>query len=128
MTENKREYFKVLLSQRLDELLTEAKKSAEGIKDFRNESPDFTDEASFESDRNLAFRIRERESKLIRKIEHALKKLEDGTFGICEECGYEISDLRLEARPIATLCIKCKEKQETEENHRAFMTEIWNPT
>ena len=51
-------------------------------------------------------------------------RLEDGTFGICEECGEEISDQRLEARPIATLCIKCKQKQETEENHRAFMIDI----
>ena len=104
----------------MDELLTEAKKTASGITDFKNKSPDFTDEASLESDRNLAFRIRERESKLIRKIEHALKKLEDGTFGICEECGREISEERLKARPIATLCIKCKEKQETEENVIGF--------
>ena len=124
MLENKREYFKILLGQRLDELLTEAKKATSGMPDFRNKSPDFTDEASLESDRNLAFRIRERESKLIRKIEHALKKLEDGTFGICEECSERISDQRLEARPIATLCIICKQKQETEENHRAFMADI----
>jgi len=89
----------------LDELLTEAKKTGSGITDFRDESPNFTDEASIESDRNLVFRIRERESKLMRKIEHALKKLEDGTFGICEECGEEISEQRLRARPIATLCI-----------------------
>ena len=124
MSENKREYFKILLSQRLDELLTEAKKTASGMTDFRDGFPDFIDEASLESDRNLAFRIRERESKLIRKIEQALKKLEDGTFGICEECGEGISDQRLEARPIATLCIRCKQKQEAEENHRAFMTDI----
>ena len=108
----------------MHELLTETKKTASGMADFRDESPDFTEEASTESNRNLAFRIRERESKLIRKIEQALKKLEDGTFGICEECGEEISDQRLEARPIATLCIRCKEKQETEENHRAFMTDM----
>ena len=108
----------------MDELLTEAKKTASGMTDFRDGSPDFIDEASLKSDRNLVFRIRERESKLIRKIEHALKKLKDGTFGICEECSEEISDQRLEARPIATLCIKCKQKQETEENHRAFMTDI----
>ena len=124
MLENKREYFKILLGQRLDELLTETKKNTSGMPDFRNKSPDFTDEASLESDRNLAFRIRERESKLIRKIEHALKKLEDRTFGICEECGEIISDQRLEARPIATLCIICKQNQETEENHRAFMADI----
>jgi DnaK suppressor protein len=83
--------------------------------DFRDTSPDFTEEASIESDRNLISRIRERESKLIRKIEYALKRLEDGTFGICEECDEEISGQRLKARPVTTLCIKCKEKQETEE-------------
>ena len=104
-TKKRKEYFKIFLSQRLDELLTEAKKTASGIADFSDESPNFTDEASIESDRNLVFRIRERESKLMRKIEHALKKLEDGTFGICEECGEEISEQRLRARPIATLCI-----------------------
>ena len=61
-----KEYFKILLTQTLDELLTEAKKTARGMTDFRDGFPDFIDEASLESDRNLAFRIRERESKLIR--------------------------------------------------------------
>ena len=104
----RKEYFKILLSQRLDELLTEAQKTAGGITDFRDESPNFTDEASIESDRNLVFRIRERESKLMRKIEHALKKLEDGTFGICEECGEEISGRRLEARPTAPCALNAR--------------------
>jgi len=116
----KKEYFKILLSQRLDELLTEAKKTAGGRTLPQDEAPDFTDEASIESERDLVFRIKERQSGLIRKIKDALMRLEDGTFGICEECGEEISDQRLEARPIATLCIKCKEKQETEEKMSEF--------
>ena len=108
----------------MDELLTEAKKTASGRTLPQNESPDFLDQASMETDSSFAFRIEERQSRLIRKIKDALIRLEDGTFGICEECGGEISKQRLEARPIATLCIKCKEKQEAEENHQAFMADI----
>ena len=119
-----KEYFKILLSQRLGELLTEAKKTASGRTLPQNEFPDFVDQASMETDNGFAFRIEERQSILIRKIKDTLMRLEDGTFGICEECGEEISDQRLEARPIATLCIRCKQKQEAEENHRAFMTDI----
>jgi len=116
----KKEYFKILLSQRLDELLTKAKKTAGGRTLPQNEAPDFVDQASMETDTSFAFRIEERQSRLIRKIKDALMRLEDGTFGICEECGEEISDRRLEARPIAILCIKCKEKQETEEKMIGF--------
>ncbi len=65
-------------------------------------------------------RIRERERVLIRKIEHALNKLEDGTFRICEECDEEISEGRLKARPVATLCINCKEQQENQEETRGL--------
>jgi DnaK suppressor protein len=60
-------------------------------------------------------RLRDRDRKLIRKIEEALERIEDGTFGICEECGEEIGIPRLKARPVTTLCIKCKSKQEEEE-------------
>ena len=87
------EYFKILLSQRLDELLTEAKKTAGGRTLPQDEAPDFTDEASIESERDLVFRIKERQSGLIRKIKDALMRLKDGTFGICEECGEEISEI-----------------------------------
>jgi DnaK suppressor protein len=121
----RKEYFKILLSQRLDELLTEAKKTASGRTVPQDESPDFTDEASIESERDLVFRIKERESGLIRKIKDALMRLEDGTFGICQECGGEISEKRLEARPIAALCIKCKEEQETEEKVRSSHESGW---
>ena len=109
----KKEYFKRLLSQRLDELLRETSKPTVDIMpDFQHELSDPLDQACIESDSSLAFRIRERESQLIRKIKHSLDKLEQGTFGICDECGGQISERRLMARPIATLCIKCKEKQE----------------
>lgn len=115
LTLEKKAHFKTLLSQRLDELLTERNETAGLMTGVRNESSDPLDRASIESHTTFTFRIKERERILIRKIEHALRRLEDGTFGICEECGEEISEGRLQARPVATLCIKCKEQQETEE-------------
>jgi DnaK suppressor protein len=68
----------------------------------------------------LPSEFKQRERILTRKIEHALSRLKDGTFGICKECGEEISEGRLQARPVATLCIKCKEKRETEEKIREW--------
>jgi len=116
LTKKRKEYFEILLSQRWDELMTEAKKTARGTTIPQDESPDFADQASMETDSSFVFRIRERESRLMRKINDALMRLEDGTFGMCQECGGEISMRRLKIRPIATLCITCKQKQETEEN------------
>jgi DnaK suppressor protein len=74
--------------------------------------PDPTDRASLESDRNFMLRIRDRESKLIKKIKKALARIENGTFGICEKCGEDISKERLKARPVTTQCIDCKTKEE----------------
>lgn len=73
---------------------------------------DPADRATAESDRSFTLRIRDRELHLIRKIQSALQRIEDGSFGICEECGEEISLSRLKARPVTRLCIKCKERQE----------------
>jgi DnaK suppressor protein len=111
--EMKREYF--VLNGIRSELLRETSKPTVGsMTDFQHELPDPLDQACIESDSSLAFRLRlrERESKLIRKIKYSLDRLEQGTFGICDECGGQISEGRLRARPIATLCIKCKEEQE----------------
>jgi DnaK suppressor protein len=66
------------------------------------------DRASLEADRNFLLRVRDRERKLIQKIDEALKRIGDGTFGICEVCGEEISEERLRARPVTTLCLNCK--------------------
>ena len=74
--------------------------------------PDPTDRATLESDRNFMLRIRDREHKLIKKIKKALERVENGTFGICESCGEEISVERLKARPVTTQCIECKTKEE----------------
>ena len=109
----KKEHFERLLSQRLDELLTEPNEIAGSRTGFRAHHPDYLDRGSMESDTSFAFHIKE--SILTRKIKDALTRLENGTFGICDECGKEIPEGRLKARPVAALCIKCKEKQETEE-------------
>ncbi len=113
-------YFKRLLSARLDELLDEATRTVSGMTDQGESFPDPTDRASMESERNFTLRIRDRERKLIAKIKEALYRLEEGTFGICEECGEEISPERLKARPVTTLCIECKKKQENEEKLRGI--------
>ena len=75
-------------------------------------SPDPLDRASFESEQGTMLRIRDRESKLIRKIQKSLENLENGSFGICEICEKEIAIERLKARPVTNYCIKCKTKME----------------
>jgi len=86
--------------------------------DMKDNFPDPTDRASMESDRNFTLRIRDRERKLIAKIREALERIEDGTFGHCEMCDDEISIERLKARPVTTLCIECKRRQEAQEKAR----------
>jgi DnaK suppressor protein len=80
--------------------------------------PDLGDQASAEADQNFTLRLREREQKLLKKIEEAIERINEGTFGVCESCGGEISVKRLKARPVTTLCIECKTKQEAEEKIR----------
>jgi DnaK suppressor protein len=86
--------------------------------DSKENFPDPTDRASLESDRNFMLRIRGRERKLILKIEEALERIEDGSFGTCEKCGEDISEQRLKARPVTTLCIDCKKREEALEKAR----------
>ena len=112
------EFFKNLLEQRKSALVNGATDTVVEMTDDDETFPDPNDRASLESDRNFTLRIRDRERKLISKIDKAIKRLEDGTFGICEECGCEISARRLEARPVTTLCIECKEEQERKEKAR----------
>ena len=114
-SKKKNEEFKKLLTERIETLLTDANKTVSGMTDPVENYPDPTDRATLESDRNFELRIRDRERKLIGKIKDALERIEDGTFGICEECGEEISEERLKARPVTTLCIDCKKKQEKDE-------------
>jgi DnaK suppressor protein len=111
-------YFKALLEKWLQELLTEADSTVSDMTDFKEYFPDPTDRASHESDRNFVLRIRDRERKLILKIKEALARIEDGSFGICEECGEEIGEERLMVRPVTTLCIQCKTEAEDKERRR----------
>jgi len=80
--------------------------------------PDPTDQASMETDRNFELRIKDRERKLIKKIDQAIERNKAGEFGECESCGGDISIKRLQARPVTTLCIECKTAQEQEERTR----------
>lgn len=115
LTKKKREEFKKFLTERIDILLTDATKTVSGMADPVENYPDPTDRATLESDRNFELRIRDRERKLIGKIKDALERIDNGSFGICEDCGEEISEERLKARPVTTLCIDCKTKQEKDE-------------
>jgi DnaK suppressor protein len=119
LSRKQKEYFRKLLTQRLDEGLGKAQDTLAHISDIRDRFSDEMDEASFASDMGFSLRIRDREATLIRKIKDALERLEDGTFGYCEECGEEISYKRLKARPVATLCLQCKKDQEAAERLRA---------
>lgn len=106
------EYFKDLLTKLQDELLNQAETTVSDMNTPKGNFPDPTDRASYEADRNFELRIRDREHKLIKKIKNALDRIENGTFGICEKCGEEISFKRLQARPVTTQCIDCKTKEE----------------
>ena len=114
-------YFRDLLTERLKVLLGEAEKTVTGMTNDKDTFPDPTDRANLETDRNFLLRIRDRERKLILKIKEALARIEDGAFGICEECGEEISEERLKARPVTTLCIDCKTKAEEEEKKKTSL-------
>ena len=113
LSPEKAEFFRQLLTKKINELLSEAGKTvSEMTNGLRENYPDPNDRASLESDRNFELRIRDRERKLILKMQEAIKRIDDNTFGICEVCGGPISEKRLMARPVTTLCINCKMKQE----------------
>ncbi len=105
-------FFKNLLTNRLKDLLAQADNTLVGMTEPKENFADPTDRASHETDRNFELRIRDREHKLIKKVKKALQRIEDGTFGICESCGENISIARLKARPVTTQCIECKTRDE----------------
>ena len=109
------EYFETLLRSRLQELLSHADDTVSGMTAQKENFPDPTDRAALEANRNFMLRIRDREHKLIKKVKKALERIENGTFGICETCGEDISIKRLKARPVTTQCIDCKTKEEAQE-------------
>ncbi len=113
MKKSELKYFRELLIDWQEQLLQRADQTITGLLDSPVYASDLLDRVSLETDRDLALRIRDRESKLIRKIKNALKRLDKDTFGICEICGEEIALKRLKARPVTTYCIDCKRMQET---------------
>ena len=113
MKPEKVDFFRYMLGQKINELLGEAGKTVtEMTSGVKENYPDPNDRASLESDRNFELRIRDRERKLIMKMQEAIKRMDDGVFGICDVCGGPISEKRLMARPVTTLCIDCKMDQE----------------
>lgn len=110
---------KKMLERQKHALLVEAGATLESTLNPSSEGfPDWTDQASMEVDQNCVLRLREREQHLLNKIEDAIERIDGETFGICEVCGSPISLKRLKARPVTTLCIECKTKQEFEEKMR----------
>ena len=118
--------YKKILQTRLGELLNEADQAVKNISEANAEtSSDPTDQAVQELDRSRLLRFKDRERKLIRKIEKALNRIEDGSYGGCESCGAPISDARLRARPMTTLCIDCATEMESEKaKSRLFGGEV----
>lgn len=115
MNERQREYFRTKLLSWKDDILKESRETLAHLQDDNNILPDLADRASTETDRSLELRTRDRQRKLIAKIDAALKRIDDGTYGYCEETGEPISLRRLDARPIATLSIEAQERHERRE-------------
>ena len=115
MSDRQREYFRAKLLDWRDDILKEAKETLQHLQDENQNHPDLADRASSETDRAIELRARDRQRKLISKIDAALARIEDGTYGFCEETGEPISLKRLEARPIATLSIEAQERHERRE-------------
>jgi|WetSurSiteA1Bulk_404760.scaffolds.fasta_scaffold152216_1 DnaK suppressor protein len=119
LNEKKKTYFTNLLNKQLNELLKKEKDTpVASVVSVSGQTPDFTDQATFESDMDLNIHMKERENKLIFKIKEALERIENGTYGICEVCGEKITETRLKARPVTTVCITCKQNQENQEKLR----------
>lgn len=109
------EYFRDLLRKMRQDIQQKGENTIEDMTEDREIYADPADRASAESDRAFILRLRDRDRKLIQKIDQALDRIQEGSFGICDDCGEDISIARLKARPVTTLCIKCKSKQEQAE-------------
>lgn len=115
MNERQGEYFRRKLLAWKEEILRESKETIQNLKEDTVNHPDLADRATTESERTLELRTRDRQRKLISKIDEALIRIEDGTYGYCEDTGEPISVRRLDARPIATLSIEAQERHERRE-------------
>lgn len=120
MSKKKLEEFRKLLLKKKDELIHEAVQSFGDLTQVQETLPDMTDQASAEMDRNFMLRIKDRERKLILKINEVLRRIDDGSYGVCELCGDMIGEERLRARPETTQCIECKTEMEDQERRAAM--------
>jgi DnaK suppressor protein len=119
MNERQREYFKQKLLNWKEDILRESRETLSHLQAETENHPDIADRASSETDRSLELRTRDRQRKLISKIEEAIRRIEDGSYGYCEETGEPIGLARLDARPIATLSLEAQERHERRERvHR----------
>lgn len=117
MRQRELKLFRKLLEGRKRDILQESERAVGAMNGGSEETlADPTDRAALESDRNFLLRMRDRERKLLSKIGEAFARIEDGSYGRCEECGGEIGIERLKARPVTTLCIACKSAQEVRES------------
>ncbi|MBL9011725.1 MAG: RNA polymerase-binding protein DksA [Alphaproteobacteria bacterium] len=115
MNERQREYFRRKLKDWKEDIRKESRETVASLQEETVQHADLTDRASHESDRALELRTRDRQRKLIAKIDAALRRIDDGTYGFCEDTGEPISLRRLDARPIATLSIEAQERHERRE-------------
>ena len=115
MNPRQRAYFRAKLANWKSDILREARETLEHLAEESANHPDLADRASSETDRAIELRARDRQRKLISKIDAALQRLDDGTYGFCEETGEPISLKRLDARPIATLSLEAQERHERRE-------------
>jgi DnaK suppressor protein len=115
MNERQREYFRKKLLAWKEDILEESRETLEHLQDENQNHPDLVDRASSETDRAIELRARDRQRKLIAKIDAALQRIEDGSYGYCEETGEPIGLRRLDARPIATLSVEAQERHERRE-------------
>ncbi|KQZ54863.1 RNA polymerase-binding protein DksA [Rhizobium sp. Root149] len=115
MNANQRAYFRAKLIAWKNDILREARETLDHLAEESANHPDLADRASSETDRAIELRARDRQRKLISKIDAALQRIEDGTYGYCEETGEPIGLKRLDARPIATLSIEAQERHERRE-------------
>lgn len=115
MSDDQKAHFKLILDAWKNSIVSEIQKTVVNLQEDKLNLPDMADRASQEEEFALELRTRDREAKLLRKIEKSIRKIEDDDYGYCESCGVEIGIRRLEARPTADLCIECKELQEIKE-------------
>ena len=115
MNERMRTYFREKLVAWKNELLRESRETLENLQQDSSNHPDIADRATSETDRAIELRARDRQRKLINKIDMAIKRIDDGTYGYCEETGEPIGVKRLDARPIATLSLEAQERHERRE-------------